>query len=82
MIDRWKTCPPRYRVSISSPERDRARDQAADDERDAEEQLQGECAADDLGDVGGRRDDLGLAPVGQPGGRGSRWPITSGSDCP
>ena len=52
--------------------RDHAGDDPADQQRQIEQQVQGDRPADDLGQVGGDRDHLGLHPEGQPGGaRGS-----------
>ena len=44
-------------------ERDGAGDEAAPEQRDAEEQVEGDRAADDLGDVGRHGHELGLQPV-------------------
>ena len=44
-------------------DRDRSGDDAAPQQRDAEEQVQRDGSADDLGDVGRHRDELGLQPV-------------------
>ena len=43
-------------------ERDDAREQPGREERDAEEQVEAERGADELGQVGGHRDRLGLQP--------------------
>ena len=48
-------------------DRDGARDDAAPQQRDAEQQVERDRTADDLGDVGRHRDELGLQPVGAAG---------------
>ena len=54
-----------------------------DQERQVEEQLEGQRAADDLGQVGRDRDELGLPPepARRPGGAGGRGTAPAGS-CP
>ena len=56
---------------------------AAEQQRQAEQQVQGDRAADHLGEVGGDRDHLGLHPERQP--PGARSPLAGtapGSDSP
>ena len=48
-------------------------DDGAGHQREVEEELEGERAADDFGDVGGDGDELGLDPVGEPGAASGAW---------
>ena len=52
------------RLHHEQPERDAAGDEAAPQERHAEQQVEGDGPADDLGEVGGHRHEFGLQPVG------------------
>ena len=49
-------------AQLEDRERDHARDHAGEQQRDAEQQVQSERRTEELGDVGGHRDDLGLHP--------------------
>ena len=55
---------PRRDWTIEQHDRDRAGDDAAPQQRDAEQQVERDRAADHLGDVGRHRHELGLQPVG------------------
>ena len=62
-LERARAAP---RLQDEQHDRDGARDEAAPDERDAEQQVERDRAADHLGEVGGHGDELGLQPVRAP----------------